>query len=106
MCIRDSIYSRTDNFVSNRESIDNGNSFLETTKRAPGIAFTSTSKTFDITGVGGYSVGDATGTTKADLKLNGFTPYATAIVKAAFDSQNKLYLLTGDQGLFVSTTGL
>ncbi|MBK9183084.1 MAG: hypothetical protein IPM83_08180 [Ignavibacteria bacterium] len=100
------IYSRTDNFVSNRESIDNGNSFLETTKRAPGIAFTSTSKTFDITGVGGYSVGDATGTTKADLKLNGFTPYATAIVKAAFDSQNKLYLLTGDQGLFVSTTGL
>lgn len=100
------IYARTDNFVSNRESIDLGNSFQETTKRAPGIAFTSTNKVFAISGVGGYTIGDATGTSTSDLKLNGFSPNATAIIKATFDAQNKLYLLTGDQGLYLSTTGL
>mgnify|MGYP000347792892 CR=1 FL=1 len=100
------IYARTDNFTSSRESVDNGNTFVETSKPAPGIAFTSTNKVFSVTGVGGYSFGDVSSTTRADLKLNGFTPYATSIIKATFDTQNKLYLLTGDQGLFVSTTGL
>lgn len=100
------IWARTDNFVTSQKSSDNGATFTEIPNAAPGIAFTSSNRAFNITGVGTYTISEPALGAAKDLTLNGFSAPATSILFAKFDASNRLYVVTYNEGVFVSTTGL
>ncbi|MCO6466301.1 MAG: exo-alpha-sialidase [Bradyrhizobiaceae bacterium] len=100
------IYARTDNFVTNQESRNNGASFTEVTKVAPGFVFTSDNRAINHNGSNGFTISNVDRSSTSPLTLTGFTGLSWMVTQGVVDKQNKLYLLSSDQGVFVSTTGL
>jgi photosystem II stability/assembly factor-like uncharacterized protein len=100
------VYARTDNFVSQRRSTDNGASFIEVTQLAPGFAFTSDNRAINHNGTNGFTISNAGFSSTTNLTVNGLTGVSWMVTKGIFDDRNRLYLLSTDQGVFRSTAGL
>jgi hypothetical protein len=100
------IYARTDNFVSQRRSSNNGVSFAEVTQPAPGFVFTNDNRAINYNGSNGFTISNVGFTSTQALTINGLTTMPWMVTQGVVDKQNKLYLLSSDQGVFVSTSGL
>jgi len=100
------IYARTDNFVSQRRSSDNGASFLEVTQPAPGFVFTTDNRAINLNGTNGFTISNVGFSSTSTLTVNGLTGMSWTVTKGFVDNRNTLYLLSADQGVFRSTTGL
>ena len=100
------LYARTDNFVSQRRSTTNGAVFTEVTQPAPGFVFTNDNRAINYNGSNGFTISNVGFTSTQPLTLNGFTGASWMVTQGVVDKQNTLYLLSSDQGLFKSTSGL
>lgn len=100
------IYARTDNFVSQRRSSNNGVSFTEVTQPAPGFVFTNDNRAINYNGSNGFTISNVGFTSTQTLTINGLTTMPWMVTHGVVDKKNKLYLLSSDQGVFVSTSGL
>ncbi len=97
------LYARTDNFATNQQSPDNGTTWTEVTTAAPGFVFNHADKYIGYGSGSTYKWGTLGSTTTATLNLDGFSSLSNYISSARFDSQNKLYILTLDKGIFYAT---
>lgn len=100
------IYARTDNFVSQRRSTTNGAAFTEVTQPAPGFVFTTDNRAINYNGTNGFTISNVGFTSTQPLTLNGFTGASWMVTQGVIDKQNILYLLSSDQGVFRSTSGI
>lgn len=100
------IYARTDNFVTNQRSSNNGAAFTEVSTAAPGFVFTTDNRAINFNGTSGFTISNADGTSKQPLTLTGLTGNSWMVTQGFVDKQNKLYLLSSSDGVFVSNTGL
>lgn len=100
------IYARTDNFVTQQRSSNNGNSFTEVTQLAPGFVFTNDNRAINYNGSNGFTISNADFTSTQPLTMSGLTGMPWVVTQGVVNKQNHLFLLSLDQGLFESTAGL
>jgi len=100
------LYATTVNFADALVSTDGGDSWQKQATPIRAMAFNSINKAFWYSGTTGYSYGTAGDEHPTELKMTGFTEPANYISSAKFGPDDKLYLLTIDQGLYISKSAL
>gem|GEM_PF-2119937 len=104
------LYGSTVNFSDFLRSLDGGESWQTEATTTSALAFNSANKAFTIGTVGtrgnAFLFGDPASGTMTELTLSGFTSLPQYITSARFGPDDRLYILTRDEGLFISQSPL
>jgi hypothetical protein len=94
-------------FNSESYSSTDGGASWQKGGNGPGISgVNSKNRYFAITGQSSYAMRTAASDQKTDITLSGFTSQGNYIRRAAFGPDDRLYIITLDKGLFVSSAAV